>query len=158
MGVISDAICRRSIYQQPTSFSEPPFTLSAVQVHQITWSPRQQATTFTPRFNSSSTRVTGLHPKKVKQASKGPVTHALESSVYAETRSQERKMAWQRRKAELPLQRKLQSASSNIFEARLSLLRIRFSGKHHGLLYMDLLREICMRMMSMQQKCVQVSH
>ena len=37
---------------------------------QITWSPRQQATTFTPRFNSSSTRVTGLHPKKVKQASK----------------------------------------------------------------------------------------
>ena len=35
---------------------------------QITWSPRQQATTFTPRFNSSSTRVTGVHPKKVKQA------------------------------------------------------------------------------------------
>ena len=30
---------------------------------------------------------------------KGPVTHALESSVYAEARSQERKMAWQRRKA-----------------------------------------------------------
>ena len=56
-------------------------------------------------------------------------------------------MAWQRRKAELPLQRKLQSASSKIFEARLSLLRIRFSGKHHGLLYMALLREICMRMM-----------
>ena len=66
-------------------------------------------------------------------------------------------MAWQRRKAELPLQRKLQSASSKIFEARLSLLRIRFSGKHHGLLYMDLLREICMRMMSMQQKYVQDS-
>ena len=66
-------------------------------------------------------------------------------------------MAWQRRKAELPLQRKLQSASAKIFEASLSLLRIRFSGKHHGLLYMDLLREICMRMMSMQQKCVQDS-
>ena len=48
---------------------------------QITWSPRQQATTFTPRFNSSSTRVTGLHPKKVKQASKlypaGTVTRRL---------------------------------------------------------------------------------
>ena len=29
---------------------------------QIIWSPRQQATTFTPRFNSSSTRVTGLNP------------------------------------------------------------------------------------------------
>ena len=54
---------------------------------QITWSPRQQATTFTPRFNSSSTRVTGLHPKKVKQASKlypaGTVTRWL---VYAGAR------------------------------------------------------------------------
>ena len=54
---------------------------------QITWSPRQQVTTFTPRFNSSSTRVTGLHPKKVKQASKlypaGTVTRWL---VYAGAR------------------------------------------------------------------------
>ena len=45
---------------------------------------RQQATTFTPRFNSSTTRVTGLHPKKFKQASKlypaGTVTNWL---VYA---------------------------------------------------------------------------
>ena len=57
------------LYSQ-SNIVEQAVTCSWVPIAQITWSPRQQATTFTPRFNSSSTRVTGLHPKKVKQASK----------------------------------------------------------------------------------------
>ena len=76
------------------------------------------------------------------------MAHALlQSSRSAGVMPEERKIPWQLQKEELPVQWKLKSAASKTLGAVRSLLRNTPRSAD-----MDLLQEICMRMMPMQQE------